>query len=507
MTLAALVLLAIGVIIGLSVVVRVINAKVGRVGSNPLPGRIHYSWVIVAVLAVVQIFGSSIFFVAGIMVAPLSDEKGGFGWNVSVIGAGIAVYYLFGAFYAPIAGNLGDRFGARRMMLVGIIMYGVGMVLLGFITHLWQFFVFYSMFMSAAASITMVPLMASITGWFRRRLGVGIGILWAVGGIGTAVFAPLIADMLDIFGWQNTFIYLGLCGSGIMLLLWPFIRSKPADIGIEPYGTLDTDPKPAPMSAAIVKLRLKVFNQHMRKTHAFWDLPLIHGLGCAGHGIVLIFVVPMAVDRGINLTTAAYILSILSLVSILSRLFAPMLAEIYGPRKLMLASLLIQGFTVPILFVANDPWVFYVFAVIFGFGFGGEWTSYLEINRRYFGEGPMGAAYGWQMTGAMMGHAVTTALAGLVLFATDGSYITVFTLSAAFSLTGVVVIALLDSTDHVLIPNWEEDLPPEARSAAYIASKPEPALEPRPIGEPPSSSAPDPAPGTTPGPAVAGGHD
>lgn len=487
MNLAALVILAVGIVLVLSIAVRAINARVGVVSANPVPFRIHYSWVIVAVLAVVQIFGSSIFFVAGVMVAPLSEEGGGFGWNVGVIGAGIAVYYLFSAFYAPISGHLGDRFGARRMMLAGIIMYGLGMVSLGFVTQVWQFFLFYSVFMSATASITMVPLMASITGWFRRRLGVGIGILWAVGGIGTAILAPLIADLLDVVGWRNTFVFLGVAGSGIMLLLWPFIRSKPADIGIEPYGTRATDPKIAPMSPNVVKLRLKVFNQHMRRTHAFWDLPLIHGLGCAGHGIVLIFVVPLAVERGLDLTTAAYILSILSLVSIASRLGAPILAEIHGPRRMMAASLLIQGLTVPILFVANDPWVFYLFAVVFGFGFGGEWTSYLEINRRYFGDGPMGGAYGWQMTGAMVGHAITTALAGLVLFATGGSYTTVFALSAAFSLTGVVVIALLDSTSHVLIPNWEDSLPPEARSVTQLA--------------PEARSGPD------PGPAVAGGED
>ena len=127
-----------------------------------------------------------------------------------------------------------------------------------------------------------------------------------------------------------------------------------------------------------------------------------------------------------------------------------------------------KGLTVPILFVAHDPWVFYLFAVTFGFGFGGEWTSYLEMNRRYFGDGPMGSCYGWQMTGAMMGHAVTTALAGLVIIAT-GSFYPVFALSAAFSLTGVWVIANLDSTSQILIPHWEEELPTEAKTSALSA--------------------------------------
>jgi len=428
-----------------------------------LPFGIHYCWMIVAVLAVVQIFGSSVFFVAGIMVPPLSDPEGEFGWSVFQITSAISVYYLFSAIYAPISGHLGDRFGARRMMLAGIVMYGLGMASLGFVSHVWQFFLFYSVFMSATASITMVPLMASISGWFRRRLGLGIGILWAVGGIGTAILAPLIAELLELLGWRDTFLFIGLAGSGVMLLVWPFIRSKPADIGIEPYGTAESDPLPVVRSLAVTKLRLKVFNQRVRQTNAFWNLPLIHALGCAGHGIVLIFVVPFAVNQGISLTAAALTISILSVVSIVSRLGSPILAETFGPRKMMVASLLIQGVTVFILFGAHDVWAFYLFAAVFGFGFGGEWTSYLEINRRYFGDGPMGGAYGAQMTGAMVGHAVTTVLAGLVIF-TTGSYILVFALSAAFSLTGVLVIATLDSTSHGLIPDWEDSLPPEART-------------------------------------------
>ena len=434
-----------------------------NVSAARLPWGIHYSWVIVGVLAVVEIFGSSIFFVAGIMVAPLSDQTGDFGWSVGIIGAAFAVYYVCGAIYSPISGYLGDRYGARRMMLASIIMYGAGMAALGFIDQIWQLFLIYGVFMSATASIAMVPLMAAISGWFRRNMGVAIGIMWAVGGIGAAILAPLLGYLLDNLGWRETFLILGLAGSGIMLLLWPLIRSKPADIGIEPYGSNINAPPAVARGGAVEKLRLKVFNQHMRRTRAFWNLPIIHALGCAGHGVVLIYVVPLAVEQGISLTTAAVTLTIIMLVSIISRLGSPVLAEIYGPKRLMVASLIIQGLPVLILFWAQDVWVFYLFGAIFGIGFGGEWTSYLEINRRYFGDGPMGSCYGWQMTGALLGHAVTTGLAGLVLYAT-GSYNLVFALSIAFSLAGVVVIATLDSTSKILIPHWEDDLPPEARS-------------------------------------------
>jgi MFS family permease len=428
-----------------------------------MPFGIHYSWVIVVVLAIVQVFGSSIFMIAGVMVPPLTDADGAFGFGIGELSMAIGLYYVFSAIFAPITGHLGDRFGARPMMFAGAVMYGVGMVAMGFVTELWHFFLFYSFLMSFAASITMVPMMASISGWFRRRLGWGVGILWATGGIGTAILAPLIAYMLDTMGWQQTFTLVGLAGTGIMLLVFPFIRSKPADIGIRPYGVPSDETEVPPKDRAVVALRLKVFNQQIRQTKAFWNLPIIHALGCAGMGIVLIYVIPLAVEQGLSNTEAAFTITIISLVSIVSRLGAPVVAEAWGPRKVMAASLTIQALTVFILFWAHDPWMFYLFAAAFGLGFGAEWTGYLEINRRYFGDGPMGSVYGWQMTGAFAGHAVTTFLAGLVIYVT-GSFYPVFVLSAVFSAAGLLVIATLESTSQVLIPDWEDALPAEARS-------------------------------------------
>ncbi len=438
----------------------------------------HYSWIIVFILATVQIFGSSISMAAGIMVPPLSDENGEFGWSKFTIALSIGSYYLFGAIYAPITGWLGDRYGSRRMLFASATMFLISMILLGQVREIWHFFLFFGVMLSLTQSLAMVPLMAAVSGWFRRRLGLGVGILWAAGGIGTAILAPVVGYLIEAVGWERTFLALGLLGGLSMLALVPLMRNRPADLGIEPYGARPGDSSAMRLGKEMERLRIKVFNQHTRRTRPFWNLPLIHGMGCAGHGIVLIFIVPMAFETGVfSLAGAGIILSILSLVSIFSRFITPILAEMYGTRRMMALSLMIQGLTVLILFWAQEPWVFYLFAASFGIGFGGEWTGYLVINRQYYGEGPMGTIYGWQTTGALMGHAVATSLAGLVIYVT-GSYGMVMALSMVFSLGGVLVIALLDDTSHVLIPDWEQSLPEEARlkkTARGVVGQPAPA--------------------------------
>ena len=81
------------------------------------------------------------------------------------------------------------------------------------------------------------------------------------------------------------------------------------------------------------------------------------------------------------------------------------------------------------------------------------------------------------MMGAMLGHAVATGLAGLVL-ALTGSFPLVLALSMVFSLVGVLVILRLESSARVLIPHWEESLPPEARSRWSHGAPPAPPTQP-----------------------------
>ena len=433
-----------------------------------LPRGTHYSWVIVAILAVVQIVGSSIGMAAGVVVAPLSDPEGGFGWSIGTVGAALMVYYLVSAAFAPVSGWLGDRYGARRLLLFGGVLFVASMLLLGIVSKPWHFFLTFGVMLSLTQSISMVPMMAAINLWFRRNLGLGVGILWAAGGVGTAIMAPLIGYLIGAVGWQGTFWIIGIAGGGILILLATVFRNRPADLNLKPYGTRINDLPEIVRPEAMERLRTKVYNQHIRRTKAFWNLPLIHGLGCAGHGVILIYSIPIAVQQGISLLTAAVILSLISLFSVGSRFMTPIMTERLGGKPVMMLALFIQGITVLSLFVATDVWMFYLFGALFGIGFGGEMSAYMVVNRQYFGSGPIATTYGFQMMGALLGHAVATGLAGLVIYVT-GSFGPILVLSMAFSFVGVLVILTLEPSDRVLIPEWELSLPAEARSTLAVA--------------------------------------
>ena len=283
---------------------------------------------------------------AGIMVPELREplsEGGRFGWPPAFIGFALAGYYLVGSLTSPFSGRFGDLLGARKLIITGGLLFGVSMVLIGYITSVWQFFIVYSVMLALTSSISMVPLMAAVNPWFRKRLGLGIGIMWAAGGVGAAVLAPVYSMLLVQFGWTATFVVIGLVGGAAILGLMPFFRNLPADKGLLPYGATENDPVPAKFDPDMAKLRLRIFQRQMKHTRAFWNLPVIHGMGCAGHGIVLIFVVDYAVTRGIDFTTGAVILTLINVFSIMGRFAVPIITERVGGKLIMATALSIQA--------------------------------------------------------------------------------------------------------------------------------------------------------------------
>src|SRR5207245_4093083 len=98
-------------------------------------------------------------------------------------------------------------------------------------------------------------------------------------------------------GWQGTFWSLGAIGGGLILSLTILFRNRPADLGLMPYGTAADDPPAVVRSPALARLRRQVFTRYMRRTWAFWSLPLIHGMCCAGPGTVMMYLVPLSVAQ------------------------------------------------------------------------------------------------------------------------------------------------------------------------------------------------------------------
>ena len=409
----------------------------------------HYAWVIVLIIAVMQMVGSSIRMAFGVFVDPLEQA---FGWSQGTITLAYAIASVVTAISSPLAAWFGDRYGARKSMALGAVLFLAGMVLTGYISEPWHLYLYFGVLMGVAQAIFLVPLIPTAMTWFRRHLGLGMGAIMAAWGLGPALAAPIVGYLIQTLEWRDAFLVLALGSGVIMAGLIVLFRNHPSDKGVLAYGALPEDPVedrqgPDP-------IRTKLFNGYIRKTAAYWNLSSIHFLGCVGHAVILVYIVPLAVKEGLSLVAAASLLTVLSGVSIITRLINPILSENLGAKPVMATFYFLQGVTVIMLFWTHDVWTFYLFAIVFGIGYGGEAGAFPILNRKYYGHAPMGSPYGVQMMGAGLGMALGGWIGGVV-YDLLGSYNIALMISIVASLGGMVNIFLLNPTHRLLIPDWE----------------------------------------------------
>ncbi len=441
-----------------------------NLNETPTAGRLssfqHYGWAIVAMATVLQVSTNFISQAFSILIVILKED---FGWSLTAIGLAYFFRSIISAVLSPFAGMIADRHGVRRSMIVAGICYTGGMFLLSTISAQWQLYLYYSVILGIAQSLFRVNIPTTVAAWFKTRLGLAVGIQQSAGGMGGSIMAPALALLLSRTDWETAFWIIPAVGGTIVFSLIFLFHGDPADRNKKPYGATEDDPPPVASSdPAITKLRSKVFLSQAKQTLSFWNLIAIHHLGCVGHSIVMVAAVVYATQVGLTLQAAAWIVSIYSLTSIASRFATPLLADMCGAKWVMSLAYTIQGISVALLFWTQEPWQFYLFAGVFGVGLGGEMSAFLVINRQYYGMGPVRAIFGFQNMGSGVGMAIGGFM-GLVIADRYGFDIA-WIISIVASLGGAACILLLQSTARVLIPNWEDALPAEARTPAPAAS-------------------------------------
>ena len=422
--------------------------------------QVHYAWVIIGLSVLLYLGGGSITQAFGVVILPLQGE---YGWGQGSITLAYGISAIISAVLSPVIGTATDKYGGRPVLFVGVVCFFIGTAMSAMATEVWHIWISYGLFLGVTQSCLNVALITTATYWFREKLGVGVGLLQCAQGVGPAGTTLLIGILLAHYDWRVAFWSLGIGGGAAMAMIVFFFRSKPSDMGLNPLGGAWSGAVGQEFSREIRMVRDKARAASIQSTSAFWKLVLVHYLGCVSHAIVIVYIIPIAVLSGVGPVAAAGVLSTLALVSGLTRFLTPVLADSLGARGTMAVMYVLQGLPVLMLFWIHDTWSFYLFAVVFGVGYGGEGSAFPIINRRYYGEGSLGRSFGWQLSGAMLGMA-TGGWIGGVLFGFYDDYLLTIALSVATSLAGAAVIMSMDQTDGVLILDWEEGLPPDARS-------------------------------------------
>lgn len=349
-----------------------------------------------------------------------------FGWSRTQVTSGNALSKLLvGPLFGFIAGWFVDRFGPRRLMLVGILMAGGALAGLAGMSALWMFYAFYLLNALGYVCGGPLPNQVLLSRWFQAGRGKAMGFAYLGIGIGGAVVPWLSYWLTQQWGWRGG---LGTLGALVVILAWPmaFLTAEaPAPRRETGQGT-----GLAPLGAV---LRMPAFY-----LLAIGSMCSIAAVGGTNQHLKLF----LSLDQGYTQGDAARIISLVLACSIGGRLLMGWLADRVPIKYVMLFIYLLVAGSVPLLFAASSRGSVLAFAVMFGLGLGGEYLIIPLMAAELFGVAVLGRVMGIIVTADGVAEAVTPMFVGYLRDST-GSYQTGFTVLVAFALAGAGATSLL----------------------------------------------------------------
>ncbi len=444
--------------------------------------KVFYGWwilasgfVVVALLSATTSYGTALFLV------PLTQE---FGWSRTAIATALALARLETGIAGPLEGVMADRWGPRRVMLIGIPLATAGYLLwsqisslssLSGIDVLLVFYFAYVGWVAVGAGLGSSPVNVAVANWFVRRRGFALGIVSSGHGLGAAIWVPALGFVIQAHGWQWALVAQGL---GILVIGLPaalVMRHRPEQYGLRPDGDPPTSPESRVQSPESEAVR-RTPNSRLRNqghtasaegnvvrpgggvgtrdsgpgtqdytigqavgTSAFWCLAFAFAFRVMVTNAVQVHLAALLQDLGLSPLAAAGWLGTLSALSIVGRFGMGWLGDIFEARRVYMAALVLMVLGMLVLARAEEAWYIVPFLALYAPAYGGLAALPSALRADFFGRRAFGTISGVMGPVTTAGTMIGPLFAGYV-FDTTGTYRQAL---LAFALCGLVSLGLM----------------------------------------------------------------
>jgi sugar phosphate permease len=348
------------------------------------------------------------------------------GWTRQQVTSGNAYSKLLvGPLFGLLAGMMVDRFGPRRLMLVGIVIAGLALIGLGGVSTLGTFYFFY--LLNALGYVLGGPLPSQVllTRWFDTARGRAMGLAYLGIGVGGALVPQIANALTSTLGWRGALRAVGVLIIVIALPAALLVREPPRLPAVPADGEL------APSLGAVLR------------QPAFYLLAIgsMASIGAVG-GTMQNLKLYLSLDRHLSQGAIANVLSLILVGSLGGRLLMGWLADRWLKKRVMLLVYTIVAATIPLMVFAPSTALLDLGALLFGIGLGGDYMVIPLMAAELFGVRVMGRLLGVVLTADGVAEAVVPVAAAHVR-ETTGSYAGGFALLVALAAVGAAAVALL----------------------------------------------------------------
>jgi MFS family permease len=354
-----------------------------------------------------------------------------FHWSRASVAGVQSVSFIVYTFSAPLVGALIDKYGARKVVLPGIVVLCIGLFFSAFVKSLFHLYLIYGVLVAFGVTfISIIVYSTILSHWFQVRRGLASGIAVSGMGVGTFALVPLTQYLISAAGWRSAFMILG---GAVFVLLFPltaiFLRHKPAELGLNVDGItgLDGNVNPSQRKVEIVDpvwAKKDWTLSAAAREKRFWAVLAYSFLIIIPIYVLLIHGVKLLIDRGFDKMDAAFMIALAGISSSVFKIFWGWLSDRIG-REITFtlgAFAMALGVFALLLLEGGAPlWFAYLFVLLFGCGWGVTATTFMSVAADLFQGKSFGLIYGTNEAVIGLGSALGPWLGGFV-FDQTGTY-------------------------------------------------------------------------------------
>ena len=378
--------------------------------------RLFYGWYIVGAGGIVQWYTSAVFWRGFQAFVP--HILGTFGWSAAATGAAISIQRSESGLISPFVGFAIDKFGPRKVMILGVITTGIGFIMMSRMQNLWHFYLSISILTLGMSFGSFIVFVVTVGNWFIKRRARALSILMSFSALG-GITLPLLVLAIEGFGWRDVMMMIGF---GFWFIGIPsafFMRKNPENYGLLPDGNLEKQDSSnvkffSPRQEPQITLRQAV------KLRVFWQLAIATSLGQLVSSTNL-FHLDALINFGISIKIAALAAGSVAVGDLFGRAGIAIIGDKLDKKKLLTLSFLLQAIGIGALPLINYSFQginfssipLPVFVICFGIGFGSSIPLRLTLLADYFGRTSYGSIVGITSSINAIFGAVGPALVGL----------------------------------------------------------------------------------------------
>ncbi len=361
-----------------------------------------------------------------------------YGWEEGSVNL-VASFMLFAFCLGNLLGGaLNDKVGPMKVCLLGMVLFGGGILLSSFIpagASIVLFYISYCILGGLGSGVTYGAVLSGIQKWFPHRRGFASGLGASTFGLATVVFSPIIAGML-----KSMSISLTLRILSIVFLALGIVASLLIKLPGQEY--LDALPKPAARKASLTTRDMPL-GQAMR-TVPFWCLFLGIFFYNGTWNLVTPLIKGLGVERGLSEALAVTCVSVTGITNAAGRLIMSSLSDKLGRiNTLNLLSVMTAVMAILLIFVGG--YAYFVVILLTAFAYGGPAAINPATSTDFFGPKHSGANYGVIMLALGLSSIFFNAVSN-VMYAATGAYTMTFIMAAISAVATIACMLVINNS-------------------------------------------------------------